>query len=157
MTRTWPSPGPALTAQRPKRNRVYNAVFFGAFLVLHLFVLGGVARQYFGDPTDDNLLIVAIFACSILVWILPLLFVLVPKVDFFEDHLVDRSPLGVSRKRSYQQIKKIEMRHGHLFFICRDGHKVALGSAEISLDELVNWLVNRGVTAARDLELGVTD
>ena len=81
-----------------------------------------------------------------------LAFFLVPKVEFFEDHLVARSMWGFSRKRNYQEISKLEVkREQHLFFTFEGRGKIALHPEQINLDELVRWLAEREVMAARDL------
>ena len=81
-----------------------------------------------------------------------LAFFLVPKVEFFEDHLIARSLWGFSRKRNYQEISKLEVeREQHLFFTFEGRGKIALHPEQINLDELVRWLAEQEVMAARDL------
>lgn len=143
MTHIKASPSPALTAQRPRRTRIRIAGFFGAFLLLQVFALGVVARQYLGDPTRDNLTIVVVTGLPVFMWILLLVVQLVPKVEFFDHHLISRSLWGLSRKRSYQEIDKLEMKYGHLLVAFKHRGDIALSRSEINIEDLAGWLGER--------------
>ena len=84
-----------------------------------------------------------------LYWVAKLL---VPKVEFFESHLVVRSLWGSSRTRSCQEISKLEVKYGRLFITFKDRGKIALHKNEINFEDLTRWLAKQGVIAARDFE-----
>ena len=143
---------PVLTAQRSRRNRIQIAGGFVAFLLMLVYVTYSTWHQYSRSPTNENLFIVAAVSFCYLVWLWLLAKFVVPKVEFFENHLVARSLWGFSRQRSYREISKLEVKHDHLFFTFNDRGKISLSREEIKLEDLVRWLAERGVLAARDFK-----
>ena len=123
-----------------------------AFLLMLVYGTYNALQQYSRDPTNDNLFAVVIVGFCCLSWPFLLARFVVPKVEFFDNHLVARSIWGFSRKRSYQEISKLEAKHDHLFFTFNDRGKISLSREEIKLEDLVRWLAERGVTPAQELE-----
>ena len=142
---------PTLTAQRSRSNRIQYAGCFVVFLLLSVYVFRGMVQQYSENPTNENLLLV----CGVLLLFIGGLYwlakMLVPKVEFFEDHLAARSLWGVSWRRSYQEISELAVKHQHLFITFTDQSKIALHPEEINHNDLARWLAERDVSAARDL------
>ena len=148
-----PPERPALTAQKTKSNRVQYVAIFGTLtLLLVYFGVYPSWQEYFRDPTSEHLFIAVVVSCSFWVFPLALAYLVIPKVEFFENHLVARSLWGFSRQRNYQEISKLEVKHDHLFFTFNDRGKISLSREEIKLEDLVRWLAERGVLAARDFK-----
>ena len=142
---------PALTAQRSKNQRIQYAVVVVTLIVLGLvYGVYGTWQEYYGDPTYEHLFIGVFVSLSVSVFFILLAYFVVPKVEFFENHLVERSLWGFSRQRRYQEISKLEVKHGHLYFRFNDRGKILISREEIKLEDLAQWLVERGVTAAQD-------
>ena len=145
-------PSTSLTAQRSRSTRVQIAGCFVVFLLVLVYAYNGTLQQYSRNPTDENLLIAVIMSFTFLGWLYWLTKLLVPKVEFFKDHLVARSLWGFSHKRSYPEISTLEVKHDHLYIAFKDGGKIALHKSEIELERLARWLAERDVSAVRDLK-----
>ena len=144
-------PSPALTAQRTRSHRIQYAGCFVVFLLVMVYAFDHILQQYSSNPTNENLLLTVIMIFPFLAGFILLAYFLVPKVEFFENHLVARSMWGFSRTRSYPEISKLEVKRQHLFVTFKDRAKIAFHPEEIKLDDLARWLAERDVTAARDL------
>ena len=145
-------PSTSLTAQRSRSNRIQYAGCLIVFLLLAVYVFNGILQQYSENPTNENLLIAVFMISPFLVGFYLLAYFLVPKVEFFEDHLAARSLWGRWRMRSYQEISELAVKRRHLFITFTDRSKIALHPEQINLDELVRWLTDHDVTAARDVK-----
>lgn len=144
-------PSPELTAQRSRSNRIQYAGCLVVFLLLAVYGFDHILQQYSENPTNENLLLAVIAILPFLAGFFMLAYFLVPKVEFYENHLVARSLWGFSRKRSYPEISKLELKRQQLFVTFQDRGKTALHPEEINLGDLAQWLAERDVTAARDL------
>ena len=145
-------PDPELTAQRSRRARIQIAGYFVVFLPVLVYAFYGSVQQYSRNPTNENLLIAVIMTSPFLGWLYWLTKLLVPKVEFFENHLVERSLRGFSRKRSCQEITSVEAKYDHLFVTFNGLDKIALHKSEIKLEDLARWLAERDVSAAHNLK-----
>ena len=148
-----PPERPALTAQKTKSNRVQYVAIFGTLTLLVVYF--GVYpswQEYFRDPTSEHLFIAVVVSCSFWVFPLALAYLVVPKVEFFENHLVARSLWGFSRKRNYQGISKLEVKHEHLDLMFYGGDQLSLSREDIKIEDLAAWLAERSVVAARNLK-----
>ena len=144
---------PALTAQRSRSHRIQYAGMFVTLIMLGLaYGVYGTWQEYYRDPTYEHLFIGVGVSLSVSMFFFLLAYFVVPKVEFFENHLVARSLWGFSRQRSYQEISILEVKHGRLYFRFNDRGKIALSREEINLEDLVLWLAERGVMAAQHLQ-----
>ena len=154
-------PGPALTSQRSRNRQIPDAIFCGvlALAVVYCIYLGW--QQYFTDPTSDNLFIAVLVSPSVIAVYLLLQYFVVPrKVEFFENYLVERSLRGYSRKRSYQEIIKLEVFTRYVacqVFVIRfrGGGDIKLYNDEIHFDELAGWLEERGVPGVQAVKKAI--
>ena len=144
-------PSPALTAQRSRSNRIQYAGCFILFLLVAVYGFDHILQQYSENPTNENLLLAVIAIFPFFAGFYMLAYFLVPKVEFFEDHLLARSLWGRTRQRSYQEIATLAVKHYNLFITFKDRSKIALHPEEIDLDHLARWLTERDVSAARDI------
>ena len=152
MTHHKATPSPTLTAQRPSSNRIQIAGFSVAVLALIVFAFVCATQQYSRNPTNEILLITVLMIFPFFGGLYWLAKMLVPKVEFFENHLVTRSHWGSSRKRSCQEISKLEVKYGRLFITFKDSAQIELRRIEINFEALTRWLAEQGVIAARDFE-----
>lgn len=144
---------PVMTAQRSRSNRIQYAAIFGTLtLLMGYFAVYANWQEYFRDPTSEHLFIAVVVSCSFWVWPLAVVYFVVPKVEFFENHLVARSLWGFTRKRNYQGISKLEVKHEHLDVMFYGGDRLSLSREETKLEDLIRWLAEREVTAAKKLE-----
>ena len=144
-------PRTSLTAQRSRSQRIQYAGCFVVFLLVAAYAVDSTLQRYTENPTNDNLIIAVIMIFSFFTVVIMLAYFLVPKVEFFEDHLVARSLWGVSRKRRYQEISELAVKRQHLFITFTDRSKIALHPEEINREVLARWLADHDVTAARDV------
>ena len=146
-----PPPRPALTAQRSRSNRIQYAGCFIAVLLVVAYGSDSILQQYSENPANENLLLAVITTVPFFALLFWAAKILVPKVEFFEDHLAARSLWGLSRKRSYQEISELAVKRHHLFITFTDRSRIALHPEEIQLGDLTRWLVERDVSAAQDV------
>ena len=144
---------PVMTAQRSRSNRIQYAAIFGTLtLLVGYFAVYDNWQEYFRDPISEHLFIAVVVSCSFWVWPLAVVYFVVPKVEFFENHLVARSLWGFTRKRNYKGISKLEVKHEHLDVMFYGGDRLSLSREETKLEDLIRWLAEREVTAAKKLE-----
>lgn len=142
---------PALTAQRSRSHHIQYAGCFVVFLLLVVYGFDHIRQQYSESPTNENLLLVCVVLLLVFGGLYWLAKMLVPKVEFFQNHLVARSMWGFSQTRSYPEISKLKVKRQQLFITFKDRSKIALHPEEVHLGDLARWLAERDVSAARDL------
>ena len=149
---------PVLTAQRSGSHRIQYGVILGA-LTLAVARYGAYPpwREFYSEPTTDHLIIAVLITSGLFSFLFLTAKFTVPKVEFFENHLVARSFWGFSRKRSYQGIIKVKVEREHLHLMFYGGEQIVLSREEILFEDLALWLTDRGVTAARDLKRGTSE
>lgn len=153
-----PPERPALTAQKSRSNRALCAGIFGTILLFCIHGAYAFWGDYVVDPTAKHLFLAVVVSSGTCMMTVVLAWSVVPKVEFFQNYLVERSLWGFSRKRRYQEISNLELKREDVYFtfylkfVFNDGRKITLKEEDIKLGDLIGWLAERGVTAAEYLK-----
>ena len=145
--------GPVLTVRAPRSARITACLLWGLPLIISVIALVGSAAGYFRYFEGLYLLGIVLSLLVTAMWISLLASALIPKLEFFENHLVERSMWGRSQRRSYQEIIQLDADHERLFIVFKDGSATSFVRSGIRTQPFVRWLAERGVTAARDFKL----